>query len=68
MSLSDLNIHVDEEGLNVDGVDDVYPGISRNTVMISILVVVVIVGMFFMVKGVNLLMERRPRQRQEKKE
>ena len=68
MFFSDFNLHVDKDGLSVDGVDDVYPGISRNTVMISILVVVVIVGMFFMVKGVNLLMERRPRQRQEKKE
>ena len=51
---------MDEEGLSVDGVDDVYPGISRNSVMISILVVVVIVGMVFLVKGVNWLTERRP--------
>ena len=65
---SDNSLHIDEHGLSGDGVDDVYPGVSRNTIMVSILVMVAIVGMVFLVKGVNWIMERRPMRRQTKNE
>ena len=34
------SLHVGELGLSGDGVEDIYPGVTRNTVMVSILVMV----------------------------
>ena len=65
---SDFGLHVDEHGLSGDGVDDVYPGVSRNTIIVSLLVMVALVGIVLLVKGVNWLMERRPRRRMAKDE
>ena len=65
---SDYSLHVDELGLSGDGVEDIYPGVTRNTVMVSILVMVGIVVMVMVVRGINWVMERRPMQRQIKED
>ena len=62
----DYSLHMDELGLIGDGVEDIYPGVTRNTIMVSILVMVGIVVM--MVRGINWVMERRPMQRQIKED
>ena len=65
---SDYSLHVDELGLSGDGVEDIYPGVTRNTIMVSILVMAGIVLMVMVVRGINWIMERRPMQRQSKED